>query len=139
MVCKHAYLNTLLLLHSAFMLSVVKMLLKGEVADHALNSHRNYIVDHGKSWNCVFKFLWEPWWDIKHKLTHSLKLFCERKLMQKNSGFEVIKLFPCSTQLINVTMLTTVGILTLINMINTTSERLKARNYFICLYFSFYQ
>ena len=40
----------LLLLHSTFMLSVVKMLLKGEVGGHALNSHGNYIVDHGKSW-----------------------------------------------------------------------------------------
>ena len=26
------------------------MLLKGEVGSHALNSHGNYIVDHGKSW-----------------------------------------------------------------------------------------
>ena len=50
----------LLLLHMAFILSVVKMLLKGEVGGHALNSHGNYIVDHGKSWNCVFEFLWEP-------------------------------------------------------------------------------
>ena len=40
----------LLLLHSAFMLRVVKMLLKGEVGGHALNSHGNYIVDHGKAW-----------------------------------------------------------------------------------------
>ena len=32
------------------MLSVVKMLLKGEVGGHALNSHGNYVVDHGKSW-----------------------------------------------------------------------------------------
>ena len=32
------------------MLSVVKMLLKGEVRGHALNSHGNYIVDFGKSW-----------------------------------------------------------------------------------------
>ena len=50
MVYKHAYLNTLLLLHSAFMLSVVKMLLKEEVSGHALNSHVSYIVHHGKSW-----------------------------------------------------------------------------------------
>ena len=50
----------LLLLHSAFMLSVVKMLLKGEVGGCALNSHGNYIVDNGKSWNCVFEFLLEP-------------------------------------------------------------------------------
>ena len=32
------------------MLSVVKMPLKGEVGGHALNSHGNYIVYHGKSW-----------------------------------------------------------------------------------------
>ena len=35
-------------------------------------------------------------------------------------------------------MPTIVGILTFISMINSTSERLKARN-FICQYFSFYQ
>ena len=46
----YAYLNTLLLLHSVFMLSVVKMALKREVRGHALNSHGNYTVDHGKSW-----------------------------------------------------------------------------------------
>ena len=47
----HAWSTSmLLLLHSAFMFSVVKMLLKGEVVGHALNSHGNYIVDHGKSW-----------------------------------------------------------------------------------------
>ena len=45
MVYKHAYLYTLLLLHSVFMLGVVKMQLKGEVGGHG-----NYIVDHGKSW-----------------------------------------------------------------------------------------
>ena len=61
-------------------------------------------------------------------------------------GQEVIKLFPCSTQLItkfilliNVQMQTIVGILTCISMINTTSERLNARNFFICRYFSFYE
>ena len=50
----------LLLLHSACMLSMMKMLLKGEVGGRALNSHGNYIFDHGKSWKCVFEFLWEP-------------------------------------------------------------------------------
>ena len=60
MVYKHAYLNTVLLLHSAFMLSMMKMPLKGEIGGLSLNSHGNYIVDHGKSWNCVFEFLWEP-------------------------------------------------------------------------------
>ena len=57
----HAWSTSmLLLLHSAFMLGVVKLLLKGEVGVCTLNSHGNYIVDHGKSWNCVFEFLWEP-------------------------------------------------------------------------------
>ena len=45
----HAWSTSMLLLHSTFMLSVVKMLLKGEVGGRALNSHGNYIVDHGKS------------------------------------------------------------------------------------------
>ena len=34
-------------------------------------------------------------------------------------------------------LLAIVGILTFISMINTTSERLKARNFFICQYVSF--
>ena len=61
-------------------------------------------------------------------------------------GPEVIKLFSCSTQqsikfnvLINVKMPTIVGILTFISIINTTSERLKARNFIICQHFSFYK
>ena len=62
------------------------------------------------------------------------------------SGPKVIKLFSYSTQpsrkfilLINVKMPTIVGILTFISMINTRSEKLKARNFFICQYFSFYE
>ena len=64
MVYKHAYLNTLLLLQSAFALSVVKMSLKGggggegggeeEVGGFALKSHGNYIVDHGKIMKLCF-------------------------------------------------------------------------------------
>ena len=61
-----------------------------------------------------------------------------------NPGLEVLELFSCSTQLspkfillINVEMPTIVGILTFISRINTTSERLKERNFFICRYFSF--
>ena len=59
---------------------------------------------------------------------------------------EVVKLFSYSTQLIkefilliNVKMPTVVGILSFISMINTTSERLKARHFFICWYFSFHE
>ena len=40
--------------------------------------------------------------------------------------------------LINVKMPTIVGIFTFISMINITSERLKARHFFICRYFSFH-
>ena len=61
-------------------------------------------------------------------------------------GPKVIKLFLYSTQLsmklillINVKMPTIVGILTFISMINTTYERLKARNFFISRYFIFYE
>ena len=48
----HGGLSTsmLLLLHSTFMLSMLKMLVKGEVGDCTLNSLGNYIVDHVKSW-----------------------------------------------------------------------------------------
>ena len=49
LVCKHAYLNTLLFLHCGVMLCMVKMLLKEEDGDAALNSRGNYIVDHVKS------------------------------------------------------------------------------------------
>ena len=41
--------------------------------------------------------------------------------------------------LINVKMPSIVGILTFISMINTTSEGLKARNFFICPDFIFYE
>ena len=54
MVYKHAYLNRLLLLHSAFILSVMKMPLKGEVGGRAFNRHENYIVDHGKIMELCF-------------------------------------------------------------------------------------
>ena len=48
MVYKHAYLNILLLLHSAFVLCIVKMSLKRVVGGCALHVHGNYKVDHGK-------------------------------------------------------------------------------------------
>ena len=64
MVYKHAFLNTLLLLHSAFMLSVVKMPLKWEGGGHALNCHGNYTVDHGESRKnhgiMFLNFCWDP-------------------------------------------------------------------------------
>ena len=57
MIYKHAYLNTLLLLHSTFVLSVVKMRLKGDIGGHALNGQGNYIViieNHGKIMELCF-------------------------------------------------------------------------------------
>ena len=53
-VYKHAYLNTLLFLHSTFMLCMVNMSLKGEDGGCALISHGNYIVDHGKTMELCF-------------------------------------------------------------------------------------
>ena len=44
------------------------------------------------------------------------------------------KIYPAH----NVKMPTIVGILTFISRINKTFERLKASNFFICQYFSFY-
>ena len=59
--------------------------------------------------------------------------------VKSSPGREVIKLLSCSTQLsmkfillTNVKMPTIVGILTFTSRINTTSRRLKARNFFIC-------
>ena len=61
-------------------------------------------------------------------------------------GLEVIKLFSFLTQLstefillINVKMTSVVGILKFISLINTTSERGKARNFYMCQYFSVYE
>ena len=82
-------------------------------------------------------------------VSQGLQIHCTTTAKKKEvhiyeSGPEVIKLFSCSTQLstkfivlINVKMPTIVGILTFISMIDTASKRLKARNFFICQYFSF--
>ena len=54
MVYKHAYLDTSLLLHSTFMLSAVKMQLKGRLeAIHKLVVEIILLIME-KSWNCVF-------------------------------------------------------------------------------------
>ena len=73
--------------------------------------------------------------------THLLFPYCENSTAPR-----VINFFPYSTQLstkfillINVKMPTIVDILTFISMINTTSERLKAINFFSCRYISFYK
>ena len=81
-------------------------------------------------------------------ITERLLMGRKESIKQTNftSGREVIKLFSYSTQLstkfillIKVKMPTIVGILTFISMINITSERLKAINFFNCRYFSFYE
>ena len=62
----HAWSTSMLITVAAFHIYAqhVKMPLKGEVGGHALYSHGNYIVDHGKSWKnhgIVFlNLLWEP-------------------------------------------------------------------------------
>ena len=62
----HAWSRSmLLLLHPSFMLSMMKLLLKGEVGVCALNGHGNNIVDQLKSWKShgivFFEFLRDPW------------------------------------------------------------------------------
>ena len=80
----------------------------------------------------------------------TLSYICPRKFSRDPNeigpGHEVIKLYSCSTQpstkfvmLINVKIPPIVGFLTCISMINTTSVRLKARNFLIFRYFSFYK
>ena len=66
---------------------------------------------------------------------------CHKQLFSSSTQLST-KFILLSTKfilLINVKMPTIVGILTFISMINTTSRRLKARNFFICRYFSFYE
>ena len=45
------------------------MPLKGEVGGHSLNSHGNYIVDHGKSWKnhgiVILNFCGNPVYSIE--------------------------------------------------------------------------
>ena len=81
------------------------------------------------------------------KFAFMVVAICDQMHFTKTvSGPKVIELFSYSTQLamkfillINVIMPTIVGILTCISMINTISEKHKARNFFICQYFSFYE
>ena len=75
------------------------------------------------------------WWILIISHVGRLFRFLLVSSLNRPQGF---KTFPCSTQLstklillINVKMPTMVGILTFISMINTTSERLRARNFFI--------
>ena len=85
-------------------------------------------------------------WDNKNQNKQITAIQLQEHLKVKQQGPKVIKLFSNSTQLskkfillINDKILTIVGFLTCISMMNTTSERLKARNFFICRYFSFYE
>ena len=96
--------------------------------------HRNMIFYKTIISQSIYKYV------IKETCIIHLKKNC-----LKRPGPEVIKLFPCSTQLsmkfillINVKMPTIVGILTFISIVNT-SERFKAINFFICQYFSYYE
>ena len=86
----HAWSTSmLLLLHSAFMLSVLNLLLKGEISGRALKSHGNNIVDHGESWKnhgIVFlNYCGNPavksQMNCSHKRRHFIKVcnVCEEK------------------------------------------------------------
>ena len=83
--------------------------------------------------------------DLNRNCFDFLKYLFREKYLEKK-GTEVIKLCSFSPQLskkfimlINVKMPKIVGILIFISMINTTFERPKARNFFICRYFGVYE
>ena len=69
----------------------------------------------------------------------ALSFFYNRPTENDRAGPEVIKLFPCSTKLSTTFILLINVKIPTISMINTTSERLKLRNFFICHYFSCYE
>ena len=86
---------------------------------------------------------------IFKQVIHTLYSLCSTEKQQNSDQFsaQASRLFNIfhaqpSTKfilLINVKMPIFVGILTFISRINTTPERLKARNFFNCRYFSFYE
>ena len=63
---------------------------------------------------------------------HTLTLASKTFSMLNSAEYEICSADKC----LNANIF---GILTFISMINTTSERLKARNFFVCWYFSFYE
>ena len=98
----------------SMMLSLVKLLLKGEVGVCALNSHGNYIVDHGKSWKnhgIVFlNFCGNPC--RAHSDQIALCLHCFLCLFQGQLVFEILehKLY-CTVQLSKTVYENTVNVL----------------------------
>ena len=94
MVYKHAYLNTLLLLHSGSISAWWRDTARRGVGGHALKSQGKYIFDHRKSWKnhgIVFlnfcgnpEFLWEPW--ISVGTLHGLTGFLSCNYFVKTSG-----------------------------------------------------
>ena len=98
MIYKHAYLNTLLLLHSAFILSAVKVPLKGEVVCHALNSHGNYIVDHRKSWNLCFWISVGTLQEVNTEIANCKQYFIWTILSSEKRVFTLLVPFKCRTK-----------------------------------------
>ena len=63
----------------------------------------------------------------------------EHCVMTWPRGYKTFFMLNLAEHKIYHAQFTIVGILTFINKINTTSERLKARKFFICRYFIFYE
>ena len=127
----------------------------GIVRDHqyfnvVLLSTWQHILSDGLQFSCKCSINWSTCQDSKSPGV--IKLFpCSTQL---STNFillinvkipTIVGIFTCISMIntfilfINVVMPTIVGILTFISMINTTSEIIKARNFFICRYFSFYE
>ena len=84
---------------AAFMLSVVKMPLKGKVEGHALNIHGNYIVDHGKIMELYFLISVGTLTDgLEHHYNFTLEniFFIFTYSFQLNSFKKYIQFLVCS-------------------------------------------
>ena len=82
----HAWSTSmLLLLHSAFYDQHGEDAAKGEDGGLALNSHGNYIVEQGKSWYCVYEFLWETWWHFIWVFTFCKSTHLGASILQRDN------------------------------------------------------
>ena len=91
MVYKDAYLNTLLLLQSAFLLSSVKMPLKGETGGHALVMEITFLMMENH--RIVFlNFCWNPETAINYSHLLIMELLCcsEYTTFFVNQGSQVV-------------------------------------------------
>ena len=89
-------------------------------------------------WLTISTWPWLLTGTFYHKPNKSL-WDCRPDVTKQARGYKTFFIINSAEHAINLKMPTTVGILTFMSIINTTPEVLKARNVFICRYFSFYE